>query len=318
MAVPRVATLPTPQRVDAPFDAAIVDLCRRRSDVIVLTADLSKGTDLMRLPRELPNQFVQVGMAEQNLMGVAGGLAKAGFVPVATSFAVYATRRAYDAMVICMGTGPSRGVVVGFTPGITNPNRVHHQAIEDLSMMRAVPNACVIDPADATEFIAALNAVIDHPTLVYLRGHRRQTLRLFPEEGFRFEIGAVRPLRESPGIALISTGHGTQWAYEASQILDRRGVEHAHLHVPTLKPIDSAAIRTFCAGRQTVVTVENHSIVGGLGTLVCEALAEVGMAVCVRRIGVPDTWAPGGSVDHIRRQLGLDAESIAKIVEDLK
>ena len=173
----------------APFDAISYELCLRRKDVIMMSADLSKYTQLDSVKRELPDQHLEVGMAEQNLLSVAAGVSKAGFVPVATTFACYATRRAYDQIIICMGTSPLTNVVVGFTPGIANPARIHHQAAEDLGMIRAIPNATVIDPVDVTEFGQALNAAVDTPGLVYMRGHRGDTPCLLDPGKYQFEIG---------------------------------------------------------------------------------------------------------------------------------
>jgi transketolase len=305
--------------VKAPFDTAITEICRKRPEVVVLSADLALYTDLFTVPRELPGQFVQVGVAEQNLMGVAGGLAKSGCIPVATTFAVYAVRRAYDHMVISMGTGPSRGVVVGFLPGILNPLRVHHQTLEDVAKLRSVPGACIIDPMDATELIDAVHASIDHPSLVYIRAERGMVPKLLNRGETAFAIGRVYPLRSEGdgGVGILSSGVATRWALEASVILQSRDIAHSILHVPSLKPCDTAAIAQFCAGRRLAITVENHSIIGGLGSLVAETLAGSSRHAPLVRMGIPDAWAPGGSVDHIRRQLSLDAESIARNIMEL-
>ena len=176
----------TPTVVNAPFDAISFDLCSSRPEVLIVSADLSKYCEVVRVKNELPKQHVDVGMAEQNLISVAAGLAKTDHIPIATTFACYATRRAYDQMMICMGTGPQTSIVIGFTPGIANPARIHHQAAEDLGMVRAIPDATVIDPMDVTDFEQALNVAVDLPGLVYLRGHRGQTPRLLDPSNFTF------------------------------------------------------------------------------------------------------------------------------------
>jgi len=154
---------------EAPFAAALVELGRRRPDIVVLSADLSKYTDVLPFAKAFPERFFQVGMAEQNMMGIAGGLAKGGFLPIAVTYGVFATRRAYDQMAMALATGLSRGIVVAFLPGITTPFRATHQAIDDLALMRALPGIAVIDPAAATEFDAALEAEVEHNTPVYFR-----------------------------------------------------------------------------------------------------------------------------------------------------
>ncbi|HZP87917.1 MAG TPA: transketolase C-terminal domain-containing protein [Burkholderiales bacterium] len=315
----RYELLPVHEReiVRAPFDAISVQICAENAEVIILTADLAPYTDIYRLPKEKPRQFLDVGMAEQNLMCIAGGLAKTGFMPIATTFACYATRRAFDQMVMSLGTGPSRGVVVGFAPGIASAARVHHQATDDLAMMRAVPGACVIDPADPTELMEALRAAIDHRGLVYLRGLRGEVSTLF-KPGLRFEIGRARALREQGGVGIISTGYGTQWAVECSDVLQQRGVAHSLLHVPVLKPAPVQDIAVFCSRHRSVFTLENHNIIGGLGSLVAEVIATEGVPARLHRAGISDRWAVNGDMRYIRDQLGLSAVQLAAQVEALE
>jgi transketolase len=282
----------------------------------MMSADLSKYTQLHRVKRELPDQHLEVGMAEQNLLSVAAGVSKAGFTPVATTFACYATRRAYDQMLVCMGTSPLTNVVVGFTPGIANPARIHHQAAEDLGMIRAIPNATVIDPMDVTDFEQALNVAVDRPGLVYMRGHRGLTPRLLDPDDYQFEIGNVYPLRTAnhaaSGVGVIATGHATQWALEASVILDQKNVDHSVLHVPTIKPVNEEALADFCFAHDQIVTIENHNIVTGLGGLVAEVVGDRGRGPRITRLGIPDQWAPGGTLGYIREQLELDADQLAQ------
>ena len=301
----------------APFDSISYDLCSRRKDVIMMSADLSKYTQLIRVKRELPDQHLDVGMAEQNLISVAAGVSKAGFVPVATTFACYATRRAYDQMMICMGTGPLTNIVVGFTPGIANPARIHHQAAEDLGMIRAIPNTTVIDPMDVTDFRQALDIAVDLPGLVYLRGHRGDTPRILDPDKFKFELGKTYPLKTGGSIGVIATGHGSQWALEASNLLDDDNVDHSLLHVPTIKPVNENEIADFCFAHDEIVTIENHQVVTGLGSLVTEVISNIGRGPRVTRIGVPNTWAPGGTLPYIRGQLGLDAASLARRIKEV-
>lgn len=295
----------------APFDDISYSLCSRRKDVIMVSADLSKYTQLHSVKKHLPDQHLEVGMAEQNLISVAAGVSKAGLVPVATTFACYATRRAYDQMLVCMGTSPLTNVVVGFTPGIANPARIHHQAAEDLGMIRAIPEATVIDPMDVTEFDQALNAAVDIPGLVYLRGHRGNTPRLLDPSVYKFEVGKTYQLRAGKGVGIIATGHATQWALEASDILSEQGIEHSLLHVPTIKPVNEKEIADYCFEHNQIVTLENHQIVTGLGSLVTEIVSDIGGGPRITRLGIPNQWAPGGTLPYIREQLQLDANQLA-------
>jgi transketolase len=305
----------------APFDGISYDLCSRRKEVIMMSADLSKYTQLDSVKKELPDQHLEVGMAEQNLLSVAAGISKAGFIPVASTFACYATRRAYDQMLICMGTSPLTNVVIGFTPGIANPARIHHQAAEDLGMIRAIPDATVIDPMDVTEFDQALNAAVDIPGLVYMRGHRGETPRLLDPENYRFELGKTYPLRSAANtakaIGIIATGHATQWALEAIEKLEQRGVDHSLLHVPTIKPVNEKEIADYCFAHSQVVTIENHQIVTGLGSLVAEIVSGIGGGPRITRLGIPNRWAPGGTLPYIRQQLALDADQLAQRIAEV-
>lgn len=298
--------------IPSAFDDISYDLCTRRRDVIMMSADLAHYCDLYKVTKDLPDQYVEVGMAEQNQVGVAAGLAKAGFKPVTTTFGSYASRRCFDQMVICMGTSRNTGICLAFTPGITSPAPIHHQGTEDLGMLRAVPHATVIDPMDVTDFAQALDVACDTPGLVYMRGHRGTTPSLLDPDNFKFELGKTYPLKTGRGIGIISCGHASQWAVEASDHLSGLGVDHSLLHVPTIKPVDEQEIIDYCFAHEEIVTVENHQISTGLGGLVSEITSKVGRAPRITRIGIPDSWAPGGSTGHIRRHFGLDAETLAR------
>ncbi len=312
--------LPEDYEIDpAPFDAISFDLCSRRREVVMMSADLSKYCQIVRVKNELPNQHLEVGMAEQNLLSVAAGVSKAGYIPVATCFACYITRRAYDQMMICMGTGSRTNVVVGFTPGLANPARIHHQAAEDLGMVRAIPNATVVDPMDVTDFRQALDVAVDLPGLVYLRGHRGDTPRILDPGKFTFELGKSYKLVDGKGIGIIATGLGTRWALEASRVLADREIGHSLLHCPTIKPVNEREVAAFCFAHDRIVTVENHQIVTGLGSLVAEIVSEVGGGPRVQRFGIPNRWAPGGTLPYIRGELGLDAQTLAdRIAGDMQ
>ena len=300
---------------EAPFGAALVELGAAHPEVVVLSADLAKYTDVMPFAQAYPERFIQVGMAEQNMMGIAGGLAKTGLLPIAVTYGVFATRRAYDQVAMALATGPTRGIVVAFLPGITTPFRATHQAIDDLALMRALPGMTVIDPADATEVAAAVRAAVLCDGPVYIRGQRGSVVQLFDPDGFEFAIGEPRLIRDGADVALAGTGLGTQWALEAADVLARRGVAAAVLHAPTLKPLDGDVVAEFCSRFAVVTTVENHSTIGGLADAIAAVVTDRGLGTRLIRLGVPDRWGDGGSLAYIRAQLGLDAESIATAAE---
>lgn len=301
--------------VPSAFDDISFDLCKRRDNVIMMSADLSQYVDLFKVTKELPDQYVDAGMAEQNQVGIAAGLGKAGFIPITSTFASYASRRAFDQMVICMGTSQNTGICLGFTPGISSPAPIHHQSTEDLGMTRAIAHATVIDPMDVTDFAQALDAACDRPGLIYMRGHRGSTPKWLDPDKFKFEIGKTYPLRTGRKVGVISCGHASQWAVEASDIMADRGFDHSLLHVPTIKPVNEQEIIDYCFAHDQIVTVENHQISTGLGGLVSEIVGSVGRGPRITRIGLPNTWAPGGSVKHIRSVFELDAPSLAARIE---
>jgi transketolase len=296
---------------EAPFAQALLEVGAAHPAVVVLSADLAKYTDVMPFADAYPDRFIQVGMAEQNLMGIAGGLAKTGLLPIAVTYGVFATRRAYDQVAMALATGPTRGIVAAFLPGITTPFRATHQAIDDLALMRALPGMTVIDPADATELAATLHAAVAHDGPVYIRGQRGSVVQVFEPTGFQFTIGAPRLVRDGGDVGLVATGLGTQWALEAADVLAARGVDASLLHVPTLKPLDGEDVAGFCARFDVVTTVENHSTIGGLAAAIAAVVTETGLGTRIVRLGVPDRWAEAGSLPYIRARLGLDAEAIA-------
>jgi transketolase len=303
--------------VPSAFDDISYNLCKRRDDVLMMSADLAHYVDLYKVTKDLPDQYVEVGMAEQNLVGVAAGLAKAGFTPVTTTFGSYASRRCFDQMVICMGTSKNTGICIGFTPGITSPAPIHHQGTEDLGMLRAVPHATVIDAMDVTDFAQALDVACDSPGLVYMRGHRGSTPSWLDPKAFKFELGKTYPLRTGSGVGVISCGHASQWAVEASDMLVEEGFDHSLLHVPTIKPVNEQEIIDYCFAHDQIVTIENHQISTGLGGLVSEITSKVGRAPRITRIGVPDSWAVGGSVGHVRQHLGLDTPTLVRRIKEV-
>lgn len=305
------AVLPTPEIASAPFAQTLLHLAERRPDVVVLSADLSNYTDLRPFADAYPERFVQVGMAEQNMMGIAGGMARAGRLPIAVTYGVFATRRAYDQVALALGTGGVHAIIVAFLPGITTPFRATHQATDDIALMLAIPGMTVIDPADATEFSAAVEAAVDSRGPVYIRGLRGQVERRFPAQDFRFEIGQARWVREGHDRLVISTGLATTWALDAAEILSSEGYTTGVLHVPTLKPFARDAVHSACSQFSHAFVLENHSVVGGLAASVSSTCAELGIATRVVPIGIPDEWAPAGSLAHIRTELGLDAQSLA-------
>lgn len=312
-----VTTLGAPGTVDAPFAEALAVLGVTRPDTVVLAADLSRYTDVADFAQRYPHRFVQVGMAEQNLMGVGAGLAKAGWVPIITTYGVFATRRAYEQVALALSTGRRPVVIAAFLPGITTPFRATHQAIDDIALMRNIPGMTVVDPMDAIELRAAVLAAVDLGGPVYVRGLRGTVPAQLDADTYRYEVGATHLLRDGADVGIVATGLGTTWALQAAERLESRAVRTAVLHVPTIKPFPTAAVLAFASRFAAIASVENHSATGGLGSAIAEALSTAGSGRPLLRLGTGQEWPPAGSLEHIRRSVGLDAAGIADRVAEL-
>ena len=299
----------------APFGALLSRFAEEDDDVVVLAADLARYVDVLGFAERFPDRFLQMGMSEQNAIGVTSGLAKSGLLPVFVTYGVFITRRAYDQVAMALCTGPTRALLVGAQPGIATPFRATHQSIDDVALMRALPGMTVIDPADATDMAMAFEAVADGAGPVYVRSYRGSQPPLPRPQGDTARIGDTVDLGDGDDVAFVSTGLATQWVLQARTLLRDRGISVAHLHVPTIKPLDREAIADFCADRASVICVENHTRAGGLFEAVAGVLAETGTGTRLRVANVPDVWPPSGSTDHIRRELRLDPEALATLAQ---
>jgi transketolase len=300
--------------VEAPFGQALVVLGRRRSEIVGLTADLGKYTDILPFSDAFPDRFFNVGMAEQNLVAIAAGLARTGKVPFATTYGVFATRRAYDFIAIAVAHSRLNVKIVAGLPGLTTGYGGTHQAIEDLALMRMVPGLVVIDPCDATDIQQATAAIADYEGPVYMRLLRGKVPVVLDPDSYRFRIGKATRLRSGNDVGIISTGLMTERALDAAATLAPRGIGAGVLHVPTIKPFDGEAVAEFAASVDRIVTAENHVTVGGLASLVVEALFERGIAKPVTRIGLPDRFIECGSVPHLQSVYGLTTDRVVEAI----
>lgn len=295
-----------------PFGTALLEVAKRRADIVVLSADLAKYTDIAPFVEAYPERFFQIGMAEQNMMGVAGGLWRSGFAPWVTTYGVFATRRAYDQIAIALALGRADVKIAAFLPGLTTNGGPTHQAIEDLATMRALPNMVVVDPADAIELGQAVEALAEYRGPVYLRGLRGQVPILLPED-YRFELGKARLLREGSDVGLISTGLMLEYVFAAADELAAQGISAAVLHVSTLKPFDGESVLALAREVPALVTAENHTTIGGLGGAVAQALAVAGLQRPLRMCGIGDRFAEAGMPPYLFRRYGLTATRIVEL-----
>jgi transketolase len=295
----------------APFGQALVELARTHSEVIGMTADLGKYTDLHIFAKEFPDRYYQMGMAEQLLYGAASGLAAEGFMPFATTYAVFASRRAYDFIHQTIAEEDRNVKIVCALPGLTSGYGPSHQATEDLALFRAMPNMTVIDPCDAHEIEQVVPAIAAHRGPVYMRLLRGQVPVVLDEYGYQFELGKAKLLRDGNDVLIISSGLMTMRALEAAKGLADDRVDVGVLHVPTIKPLDSETIRREAArSGRLVVVAENHTVIGGLGEAVAGLLMRSGIHPAFRQIGLPDEFLDAGALPTLHDKYGISAAAV--------
>jgi transketolase len=288
-----------------------------KPEVVVLTADLTNSCEVGKWRDTYPERYFSMGMAEQNMMGFAAGMAREGLVPYLHTFAVFFYRRAYDQLAMSVAYPNLPVKMMGFLPGVVTPGGVTHQAIEDIAILRATPNMTILDTADATEVESVLDVAhaVDGP--VYVRMLRGEMPRLFPKDK-PMEFNRARILQEGDEVLVITSGVTTEEAMRATRVLWEKGVSINHLHVSTLKPFtDMRVIDALKKIKRGVITMENHSIIGGLGSAVAELMAENAMNKPLVRLGLRDTYAHGASYQYLIKEYGLNAISLVRAIEKL-
>lgn len=314
-----IASIAVPgQRTQAaPFGHALARLAHERTDIVGLTADLGKYTDLHIFGQAFPERYYQMGMAEQVLMGAAAGMAREGALPFATTYAVFAARRAYDFICMAIAEENLPVKICCALPGLTTGYGPSHQATDDLAIFRAMPNLTVVDPCDAVEIEQAVPAIAASPGPVYMRLLRGNVPVVLDRYDYRFELGKAALLRDGADVLFISTGFMTMRALEAADALRADRIEAGVLHVPTLKPLDEASLLA-AAGRsgRLVVVAENHSVVGGLGEATARLLMTRGIHVPFRHIGLPDAFLDAGALPTLHDRYGISSAAVTQRVKD--
>ncbi|MGN6580118.1 MAG: transketolase family protein [Bordetella sp.] len=302
----------------APFGKALVALAETRPDVVGMTADLAKYTDLHLFAQAYPERFFQMGMAEQLLMGAAGGMAKEGLTPFATTYAVFGTRRAYDFIHQVIAEEHLNVKLCCALPGLTTGYGPSHQATDDIAMMRAVPGLTIVDPCDALDTEQAVAQIAAHDGPVYMRLLRGQVPLVLDEYDYKFELGKAKLLRDGDDVLVISSGIMTMRALEAAQALAQDRIGVAVLHCPTIKPLDEAAIIEAVRYRHRLVVVaENHSVVGGLGEAVAGALLRQRVQPAGFQLaGLPDAFLDAGALPTLHDRYGISCDALASRIKN--
>jgi transketolase len=300
------------------FGTGVVEAGRADARVVVLSADLKESTRAEVFEKEFPERFIEVGVAEQNMATLAAGMAMAGKIPCITSYATFSPGRNYEQIRTTIALNSAPVIICGMHAGISvGPDGATHQMLEDIGLMRMLPNMTVIAPGDAEEARKAVVASLKLGTPVYLRFGRAGT-PVFTTPDTPFAIGTALTLFEStnPRVALLSTGSMSATALAVAESLAKEGLESIVLHVPTVKPLDTEAIVSVAKRAGRVVTIEEHQVAGGFGSVVAECLAEK-CPVPVRRLGIQDEFGQSGTPDELLAHYKLDEASIAQAVKDL-
>ncbi len=297
------------------YGDALVSLGKKRNDVVVLDADLSGSTKTSKFAKAFPDRFFNIGIAEQDMMGTAAGLAVGGKLPFVSTFAVFATGRAWEQVrqSICY---PNLNVkIVASHAGVTvGEDGGSHQSVEDIAVMRVIPHMTVIVPADGPETLQAIEAAAEYKGPCYVRVGRNKVPTLFGED-YQFSIGKAHVFNEGKDAAIIACGIMVAEAVKARDLLKAEGIDAGVINMSTIKPIDAEAVIAAAKRCGALVTAEEHSIIGGLGGAVAEVLAE-SAPVPLARIGVKDTFGTSGDGEGLLRHYGLSAGDIVAAVKE--
>lgn len=296
------------------YGLALKKLGEKNRDVVVLDADLSKSTKTSEFAKAFPDRFFNMGIAEQNMIGTAAGLAAAGKIPFASSFAIFACGRAFEQVRNSVAYPRLNVKIAASHAGLTvGEDGASHQAIEDIALMRAVPNMTVIVPADAVETEAAVMAAAEIDGPVYLRLGRPAVPVIYERENYQFQVGRAITLREGKDATVIACGIMVSVALEAAAQLAEEGLSVRVVNMHTIKPLDREAVRRAAEETGAVVTAEEHSIIGGLGSAVAEVLVET-CPVPMERVGVRDVFGESGTPAELMEKYGLTARHVAEAV----
>lgn len=306
------------QRVTAaPFGKALVELAAQRPEIVGVTADLGKYTDLHLFAQAYPERYFQMGMAEQLLMAAAGGMAKEGLLPFVTTYAVFGTRRAYDFIHQVIAEENLNVKICCALPGLTTGYGPSHQATDDLAMMRAIPGLTIVDPCDALDIAQAVPQIAAHPGPVYMRLLRGNVPLVLDDCDYQFELGKAKRLVDGKDVLIISSGFMTMRALEVAQQLKADNIGVAVLHCPTIKPLDTTTLLAEVGAKaRLVVVAENHSVVGGLGEAVASALVQNGVVPARFRLaGLPDAFLDAGALPTLHDRYGISTEALSARVK---
>ena len=299
------------------FIATLNELMDASDRVVMLEADLGGASGTLKLQKSHPDQYFEVGISEQNMMGMAAGMSQEGFVPFCHTFAPFATRRCFDQVFLSGGYAHNTINIWGSDPGFTvAANGGTHTSWEDVALMRMIPHSVICDAADSVQFAWIVRAFAQQTGIHYVRAGRKASYKIYSDDS-TFELGRGNVLCEGSDVLIISAGQLLKDALAAKDMLAEKGVSAEVIDMFCIKPLDKELVLKEVQGKRCVVTFENHSIYGGLGSAVAETLAEAGVSVPFSRIGVDEEFGQVGTADWLQKAFGLTADDVVRRVMSL-
>ncbi|WAC57125.1 transketolase family protein [Gordonia sp. SL306] len=309
---------PGQRTATAPFGHALVRAAEADPRIVGLSADLAKYTDMHILAQAMPERFFQMGMAEQLLLGAAAGMAETGLIPFASTYSVFAARRAYDFLCLDIAEPNLNVNIVGGLPGLTTGYGPSHQATEDMAIFRGMPNLTIVDPCDSIDIEQAVPQLAAAPGPSYLRLLRGKVATVLDEYDYSFELGKAKVLRPGNDVVFVSSGLMTMRALQAADRLAKHNVDVGVVHAPTIKPFDADTVVAELSTGRRAYTLENHTKVGGLFETVAAAIVERGVGVQVGAIALPDAFLDAGALPTLHERYGLSTDRIeARVLAEL-
>ena len=299
------------------FGMALAELAKENPNVVVLDADLAAATKTGIFQKEFPDRFIDCGIAECNMVGIAAGLATCGKIPFAASFAMFSAGRAFEQVRNSVGYPKLNVKIAGSHAGIsTGEDGATHQCCEDIALMRTIPGMVVLNPSDHYEMIAAVKAAAEHYGPVYIRLGRLAVESINHNDDYHFELGKGITLRDGKDITIVATGLMVGEAVKAAKALEAEGVDARVINIHTIKPLDEEIVLKAAKECGKVITAEEHNVIGGLGEAVCAVLSEK-LPTPVRRVGVQDVFGCSGPAWDLLAKYGLDAATICKTAHEM-
>ena len=295
----------------AVYCEALINEARKNNKIIVVDADVSHSVGTEPFYKEFPERSVNCGIMEAHAIGMSAGMSETGLIPFFHAFGVFATRRAFDQIFLSCAYQKLNVKIIGADPGVTAAtNGGTHMPFEDIGLMRLVPGSVIIEPADVTMYRTAVSYMANNYGVHYLRTSRRKTMRIYPDNA-EFIIGKANKLADGKDVCIIASGIMVYEALKAADVLADKGIFARVLDMHTIKPLDTDAVEAAAKECGVIVTAENHNASGGLGSAVCEALAE-GTPVPVERVGVKESFGEVGTQDYLQKRFGLTADGIVE------